>query len=121
MMRQNSAEILRLAALILQQQAQQIDTSTDARTLADLILKIDPEDRPMVDWQNIADHLEPEHAAAISSSVADLSVRYARFSSYVNDRYLGHSHLHAVFAQNRIAKALRKAFGFSYPQDDITF
>lgn len=53
-------------------------------------------------------------------------IEYGGFFVYVdrrglNARYLGCSHDGAVVAQNRVARALRKALGFSYPQNDITF
>lgn len=76
---------------------------------------------PMNTWQHGADHIDAETLRALSDEAADLAVKAARASAYLNARYLGRAHIDGVDAQNRVAKALRKAFGFTYPQDDISF
>ncbi len=75
----------------------------------------------MGDWQNIADAYPPETRQRDADQAGDLAVRAARLAAYMNARYLGQDHAAGVKAQNRAARELRRALGFTYPSLDIDF
>jgi hypothetical protein len=56
-----------------------------------------------------------------SASLGSLCTWIARCYGYVNARSLGMTHSQGVKRSNALATKVRRAIGYSYPQDDITF
>lgn len=54
------------------------------------------------------------HAAAMAE-------RFARTAAYISRRMIGGTHADAVKHQNAVARGVRKALGFAYPNQPITF
>lgn len=52
---------------------------------------------------------------------AALATHYARVSAYLSRRMSGGRHDAAVQAQNRTARKVRQALGYTYADDKITF
>lgn len=77
--------------------------------------------QPLTKWSHSADQIPIETRRELSDAACDYSIRFARASAYLNARYLGGDHQAGVDASNKVVTALRKAFGFTYPQNDISF
>lgn len=78
--------------------------------------------RPMVQWDMLWDEMLSEgsyHSA--ERWLVDACVLYARAWAYLSCRSNTGSHADAVKAQNRTAARVRKALGFTYPKDEVTF
>lgn len=59
---------------------------------------------------------------AVADRVESYAIQLLRLSSYLDGRcYWQEDHNRAVKRQNRIAQRVRKALGYSYPQNDISF
>lgn len=59
---------------------------------------------------------------ARASNLMDLAVRMIRMAVYLEARTaMGMSHEKAVDKQNRVARNVRKALGYSYPRQDYHF
>lgn len=78
--------------------------------------------RSLADMPDLVKAMHPDHAQALIDCAEGFAIWLLRVATYMNARvYLMQDHDHAVAAQNRVAKAVRKALGFSYPRQDITF
>lgn len=77
---------------------------------------------PMVQWAATFDRLSPAERDGAWRHAAGEAQQYARITAYIGRRqsYQG-SHDNAVKAQNRVARAVRKALGYSDPNNPITF
>lgn len=69
--------------------------------------------------------MRSEEKQALSSWLAQASIHAARLMAYVETRYgMGcgdQGHQAAVKTSNRTVAKVRRALGFTYPKDDITF
>ena len=82
---------------------------------------------PMVEWSAICTANTFDENRQLADEASDLAVRFARLAAYANGRYTrtgsdpDTAHRLALRTQNMVARQLRSALGFTYPQDDITF
>jgi len=78
---------------------------------------------PPVEWQEAYDRLTVNERYALDNDAADLAIKYTRISRYVATRAYGgrNGHADAVRAQNIGVRKVRRALGFTYPDDPITF
>lgn len=89
---------------------------TDARKLAQRFDRM-----PMVKWEAAYKRLTTDQRMALSDSAASTATRFSRVSAYVSRRMSGGKHADAVTAQNRTARSVRQALGYTYADDKITF
>lgn len=76
---------------------------------------------PMSDWEATIQNLTVDERRELADAAGDLAVRLARLSAYANAWYLHAGHTKGVQEQNKVAKALRSALEFTYPQENISF
>lgn len=76
---------------------------------------------PMAEWDHWLAKLPANRRTAIEDAAVALAVRCGRLAAYTAARGAREIHEKAVVRQNKVAAALRKLFGFSYPVNDITF
>jgi len=74
---------------------------------------------PLGEWSAACDQMPL--TSCLDDELAYNALRYARAAAYVKARKLGRSHSVAVDAQNKIARTLRAALGFAYPEDNVNF
>jgi hypothetical protein len=74
-----------------------------------------------VQWEETIDRMPDGARHQLETHARAAAVHYARIAAYVGGRNLGADHAAAVQHQNSTARAVRKALGFSYPADPITF
>jgi cytidylate kinase len=81
--------------------------------------------RPMVEWEAAADRMNARERAEIADALNQITQRAARAASYFEERYgygcSDRGHAEAVKAQNKLVAKIRKALGFSYPKQDVSF
>ena len=77
--------------------------------------------KPMSEWQQTIQNMSVDERRELADAAGDLAVRLARLSSYANAWYLNVGHTKALQEQNRVARELRSALGFTYPQENISF
>jgi hypothetical protein len=81
--------------------------------------------RPMVEWEASADKMTTAERGEVARALNTMAERAARAASYFEERYgygcgdQGHSR--AVKKQNKLAERIRKALGFTYAKQDVTF
>lgn len=75
---------------------------------------------PMTDWEKRAKAMTVDEVYGIASVAVDLALRLIRAAAYLETHEVS-NHSHAVKTQNARARRVRKALGFSYPQDDVSF
>lgn len=76
---------------------------------------------PMVRWERAVDRMSTDEQMRLSDTAAALATRAARLSAYISRRHTGGKHVVAVHAQNRAARRVRQALGYTYADDKITF
>lgn len=79
---------------------------------------------PMVKWASEFLEISPTNGDAVHATCRELdniAVRAARAASYFGARMRGEKHEHAVREQNRVAVKVRRALGYTYADDLITF
>ena len=76
---------------------------------------------PPAEWQAWADTHDPEDIKDMAEALEKLAIRAATMGRYLSYRTVGYGQTHAdgVKAMNKARTAIRKALGFSYPQDDL--
>lgn len=80
------------------------------------------DNKALVDLPRLVENIDPGHCQELADCAESYAIWLLRVSTYLNARsYLMQGHDRAVKSQNRIAAAVRKALGFSYPRQDITF
>jgi hypothetical protein len=70
------------------------------------------------------DALYERHKGPLDSAAVDAAGRIQallRKVAYINERTYGGTHAEAVRHQNKILRRVRKATGYTYPKQDITF
>ena len=72
------------------------------------------------EWESLANGLTGKQNNELGNRLADVSVHIARLSAYLDVISLS-DHDTAVKVQNNKAKKVRKALGFSYPEDNKSF
>jgi hypothetical protein len=75
----------------------------------------------MVKWQRAIERMSQDERRRLDDEAAALATRAARLSAYISRRESGGKHADAVKAQNKAARAVRQALGFTYKDDGITF
>lgn len=78
-------------------------------------------DRPIQEWQLAVASLSTELRQSIESDIAALTIKAARLSAYLTVCTLGGGHEQAVKRQNQVARKVRRAMGYTYADDAITF
>lgn len=73
----------------------------------------------MVMWEAAVEKLGAEDRESLREALSRLAERATRASAYVGNHE--RSHRRRVVKQNRAAKAVRKALGFAYPDQPVTF
>lgn len=78
--------------------------------------------RSLADLPDLVEALHPDHAQLLADCAEGFAIWLIRAATYLNARiYLMQGHDQAVKAQNRVARMVRKALGYTYPRQDITF
>lgn len=75
----------------------------------------------MVEWSATYERLHSGEAHAHERAAAALATHAARLSAYLSRRLSGGTHDDAVKAQNRAARGVRQALGYTYADDRVTF
>ena len=76
---------------------------------------------PMVDWREAYELNVGNVWSDTERTAAHVAIRNARLSAYLSRRMAGASHEVAVRHQNAVAAKVRKALGFTYFKDDVSF
>ncbi len=76
---------------------------------------------PPVKWQEVFEAVAAEDRTGFVRDLEALAERATRMAAYFNRRHLGNDHAAAVRKSNSAGTAVRRALGFSYPKQDITF
>jgi len=79
--------------------------------------------RSLTDLRGLVDEIiAPEHAQELAKAAEDYAIWLLRAASYIDSRvYDMQGHDRAVKEQNKTAYKVRKALGYSYPKQDITW
>lgn len=78
-------------------------------------------DLPPVQWDQYCTDLGTDQRYELERQISSQAVQLARFSAYLSRRMAGGKHSDAVQAQNRAARKVRQALGYTYADDAITF
>lgn len=76
---------------------------------------------PKVKWARTVAKMNADQMMRLSDEAARLSTEAARVSAYISRRLSGGKHDDAVKAQNRVARGVRQALGYTYKDDAISF
>jgi hypothetical protein len=76
---------------------------------------------PMRHWETRYNGLGTDERMKLCDSAAQAATWLARLSAYVSRRMSGGKHGDAVKAQNRAARRVRQALGYTYADDKVTF
>lgn len=76
---------------------------------------------PMVKWAQLHDRMREGDRWDVDHHYAAMVERYARAEAYISRRRSGGTHADAVKASNKVAERVRRAMGFTYPRQNITF
>jgi len=76
---------------------------------------------PPVRWDAYCTKLSTDQRYELERMISSDAVQLARFSAYLSRRMSGGKHADAVKAQNRAARRVRQALGYTYADDAITF
>lgn len=75
----------------------------------------------MREWPSLLATLSRSERHRITTELMSLAVHAARLAAYANARDLERSHEESVGVQNRVALAVRRALGYAYARDPVTF
>lgn len=78
-------------------------------------------DRPMSEWESTIDALPMDERMELIEQFSARATHLARLAAYLSRRLTGGKHADAVKAQNRAARKVRQALGFTYADDAIVF
>jgi len=76
---------------------------------------------PPVKWEALADRLSTAERWELMRQLDQHAVSAARLAAYITRRISGGRHVDAVKRQNAVARKVRLAIGYSYPEDSLTF
>jgi hypothetical protein len=79
------------------------------------------QDKAPIRWARTVERMSATARRAVIDRAGWEAIRCARVSAYVSTRDAGGSHAAGVKAQNTAARQVRRALGFAYPSDPITF
>ena len=78
-------------------------------------------DVSMVRWEKRIEALSTDERMRLADQCASACVWLARLNAYISRRISGGKHKDGVVAQNRAARKVRQALGYTYADDKITF
>lgn len=76
---------------------------------------------PPVKWERAVKKMGIDERMKLCDEAAAIATRAARVNAYISRFLSGGKHADAVKAQNRAARRVRQALGYTYADDSITF